>query len=438
MSRSKAISKQQMWALLKLCERIVDNREQLNMTKEDALALQLRFACESKEMRDNIKAKVAVSTDEKEMLFFYMRTLGHIRLHGKANIDEVHEALARRKQLNYPFGKPEKVRKEFIYVIDECIRCLIQCPELDQILKLRENGQACASAREGMYRATIMLPLAERMSHYLPLDITDDQRASFIEYVCGKATEIPPFVLSHKHRSQIGLIKGLVSIILPQTLKKIAKVDYGPSKIGNGEYSRPYEGNENPQENAIIQERFEAIVKTYMSFTHAGLSRMQATRLYCLLHGSATKEARELSMPLQNTRSGRLFKKCFSVEITESTVGSITQSLKNDEAILNYTRIFVASEIEYFLTNIKGDSQNFASMFASFYSDTGTPYNEGTFPQGTKVLWDKGTNGETVELLRRLCKAPETIQIIPDGTPQKLWKRSLITLSTRIPLSLPS
>lgn len=424
-TRSLKLGVENLWAYLRMFQRSIEKREQVNTTKEDLQSLELKFI---EGVRNRIKGKPSSPSDEE--LFDYMNLLQIIRKTGKGNLDEAHEAFKRNNELNYPLGMKKHLNRSYVATIKECIRVL------KEHIDVKNNKQTFVKTENYL---TEMLPLiASGVSKYKLFGLSDNEQEIFAQYVSGALDHIPEFILKHPMKKEMGLMKGMLTKILPKTCLENRKVNvsYGPSQKGNGEYARPCGGNEDPIETATIQNPFEAVAKSYLMFLHRRLTDEQGITFLKTMNDLALLEVSRSGVNKENTLIANLFKLwCADAGHENFTLDNFTKEKieanpknpniqtvlkilsENDEAVLAYVEIVVAPTIEYFDQNLKSDSQNFGSMFASYYSCTGTPNKDGVFPQGNKVLWDKGTAGETIDLLCKMCNSPDSIIEIDGDKP---------------------
>lgn len=444
MNRQKQMGVKQLWGFLRMFQRTINNKEKLQSTKEDFQSCELKFV----ESVYNKLEEITDKTPSEQELSSYMQLLKIIRKKGKGNIDESQQAFKQNDELNYPLGQKKHLEKTFLDIIQECAKKLVHLPEVNKILNVKENQQAYV--KEETYKKEVLPQLARELSFYVPFNVTNENREAFIQYISGTSETIPEFVLQHPLKSEIGLMKGLLSKIIPKTCleDRFIGVEYGPSMENNGEYARPYAGNENPIETSTIQNPFEAVIKTFLMFLQRRLDYNQKWKLIDLLVEQAKLEQKRTGLPFEQTQTANLFrswceKKSINLQLShcvgiiefENLLKIFKMFDKEDDAVLYYARYCVAPKVEYFDISIKSDSQNFASMFASFYSDTGTPNKNGVFPQGTQVLWDQGTLGESLDLLSKKCNSPESIVEIQGDKPSSALKNILTFIDSHRKIS---
>lgn len=423
-TRKLKLGIENLWAYLRVFQRAIEGKEQINTTKEDLQALDLRFF---EAIHNRIKGGNTIPSNEE--LSSYKNLLKMIREKGIGSIDEAHRAFRRKDELNYPLGKKKTLPKNWVLAIEECVRVG------NKYINFKDNKQSYLKAET--YKKEILPLIATDLSKSNLFKLPRNDRELFAQYIAGNLSYIPDFVLNHPKKEEMALMKGVLTKIDPLTCLEncIINVTCGPSHAGYGEGAKPYDGNENPVETATIQNPFEAQKKTYQMFLHNRLSDDQAKRLLIRLNELAEKEARRSKGSVDKTRIARIFSQwCTSaghenLDLSEFSkeklknnpnkelLKNVFEILKNeDEAIFTYVRLMVPTE--YFELNLKNNSLDFASMFPAFYSYTGTANKDGVFPFRSKVLWDKGTLGESLDLLCKMCASPDTIFKISGEKPR--------------------
>ncbi|MDP1609078.1 MAG: DUF3638 domain-containing protein [Chlamydiales bacterium] len=415
-SRSTKWTVHKAWALRMLFEQAIFQKEQINKIKEGLQALELSWLEMSLDI--DIKFSRQFGTSNWIKILEHLRqALKTLRLKAVNHVDEAHSAYQQRKELNYPLGRSKTLPKRFVKFIEEVLWLLLQLEDFQHLLTIKKPQPSPLKPEE--FSTHIAPALAAAIVELHSLHIPLQERESCQEYLLGKATKIPDFVQKSPFRKELDLAKGLVTILLPGALSKTINVNFASSQTGNGEYARPAEGNNNPLEEATIRNPFEALVKTGLLLAHNRLETSQLEKLLSSLHQQAQAEAVAKSVPLEDTPTARLFGKeipghQLSPQIYEGTsslyppgeLQEIYQAMnRSDRLILTYLSLCISREIRYFDKNLSSTSANFASMTARTLGDTGTPFNDGEYLTGTKVLFDPGTNGESIDLILQPGKA---------------------------------
>lgn len=414
-SRGKLLTKENLDTYLLILHRAKENKETISTTKEDAQALELIFLdrlYQYSTKSSDVKANTL--SVQKETLGRLKKFLALLRSHGKAIGDEAHELFNRRQELNYPLGTPSTIKSKYYDVMELVIKKLVKIPQVYKLV--RENNLSLLSKQD--YEENVVQLLSKKIMGHPFFAVEPSNRQEGIRYLSGKTTTVPEWLKKHPNYDLIALVKGMLTVLLPLTFSKAVNVDFGMSMQDNGEYARPYEGNTSPLEQASIRNPYEAMTKTFIQFLHNGLSYLQYSRLIHFMKVKAKKEAHVRKIPLKETPSERLRNKW------EALGGDSEILLKNPEAILMYVRTFVKRQVKYWTQNIRSNAQDFASMFSSGFFDTGTPYNAGTYPANLKMLWDPGTIGEALHLIKSKC--PEDgIHLLHETEPKQILQEVL-------------
>lgn len=425
--RSTELSMHRLWALLKRLGNSAAAKEQINLTKEEMQALELRMILLANKIKELSSPMQMLERETlKEELFYLGKILHILRTVGVANIDEVHEVLSRKKELNFPCGSASTVRSRWSAVIYQVLFFLSQTAEFKDILNLREDQKPLP---EALYEARVLPVLAKKIAEWPLFNFASEDQEEVIQYLSGKATKIPEAVLNHSARADIDLIKGTLTIFLPKALELKPGEHYGPSKKDDSaEFARPFDACDQPNEKATIRSPFEAIVKTYLAMLYRRITPVQARKLAMIWKARAEATHKRKGIPFANTKEAKLFAKlCPGYTLNAWHLmpkGKLHEFFsKSDEAVLHYG-MEATKQIRYFKQNIKSNSKNFASQFSSFYADSGTLFNHQTYPRGTEVLWDKGTEGETKHLLQ-IKQTVNSIQIVKENNPVLVLKEML-------------
>lgn len=413
--RSTKLNENILWGLLRRFKVAISKEQQFNLSKEEAQSLELKLIILSYELvyrRDSL-SYVSIEEKEKE-LYNYVYLLRLMRKNGAAVIDEVHETFNRKKELNYPLGTSSVIDSQYMRTLFEIMNILSSAEEFRPILSLKKNQRPL----EGIaYQEKVLPILSQKIVNWPFLEIDPSLRREVSDYIQGSLKMIPQGVLNSPKRRHIDLIKGVLTLILPKALALKPRENFGPSKENpEAEYARPYEACDKPNEKATIRNPFEAAIKTFLSFLYSGLNPKQTQKLIDYLYQKAKTRSH---IPLDETRYGRLFASWCPGKLLSKAYDEPIETLHallkdHNEAILTYAQ-FVGSQIRYYSNNVKSNSSNFASMFHSFLADSGSLYNHETYPEGTEVIWDKGTQGETKHLMQ-LKQKEGSVKILNENT----------------------
>ncbi len=224
--------------------------------------------------------------------------------------------------------------------------------------------------------------------------------------------------MKSKRFSEIAMVKGFLTVLLPLVVDKVIDVNFGASrsehengdalKPSSGEHAFPYNGNCSQKEGSFICSPFEAIIKTHFMLLKQGLNRTQVKNLLNIYMKLAVKEAKEKNIPLNQTRAASEFAAiCPGLDLTKLDINEIRtipdRIRMNPTAILTYAREQVSRQIKYWPENLRSNAQNFSAMFDSQIFSTGTPYNSGVYPANLKMMNDPGTIGEALHIINQKC-----------------------------------
>lgn len=393
------------------------------MTKEDAQALELM-------MIDNIfRAAQMLRKQQKQVepLVEAFRSVLRIMRKGKAIADEAQDVFDCYQELNYPVGKKSVIKNSYFQVIEQAIRVASRDIRL-QIL-IQQNNLPRLNLKT--FLDSITLKVAKVMLDFPVYEghkLNDVQKEEFLKYTTGKLDYIPDWILSSANFSEIAMLKGVLTILLPNAFPRLVSVNYdAATDKKKGEYARPSDGNNNVKDEACIRTPYEAIVKTYIMLYCKGMDFDQCQILIDALKAKAQKIAKTKGIPLHETLVYQKFNNITSFNLfdaktsyTEEQIKEIVNVFgKHPDAVQMYIRYFVYQQIPYWKWNLRSNSANFASQFGSIVSDTGTPYNDGTYPDRCKMLWDPGTIGEALHIIKQKC--PENgIHVLAKDTPEEI------------------
>ena len=420
-------SKDRLWAILRTFQRAHEENQQINMTKESAQAIELCFLEQVIDIEEEFRNRGKHVWHERIDLF--RNILLDMRERGKGNIDEAHKAFDNRKELNHPLGKFKRLDKEHVKLTEDVLYHLLSHPKLQKLLTIKTTKPSPLSKED--YRTKVMPILAAKLVSVLDHGVEKRHHVVLKHYFMGHTDRIPKFVLNSANRAKIDLVKGLLTIVLPGALEKTIHVDFNPSKEGNGEYARPSEGNDNPLEKSTIRSPYEAFVKTGLMLAHDRLTEDQLRKLVAELHVRAKAREKKEGCRFAETDEAKFFAKhCPGYHLDTFLEKDRKQVFKllnqSDRVITLYLRYFMSKQIQYYAMNLSSNASNFGSMFSSFFSDTGTPYNTGCYPVGTHPIYDPGTDGESVDLLLDESKVIG-IQVLQNEAPEKVLDEVMTT-----------
>ena len=418
--REHRLTEDDLWSILKLLQRAILHNEHILMEKTDLQSLESKFIDDCHKIANSSKQTATMMNQ----LYYYMKILQIIRTKSIGNLDEIHELFNPSEELNFSLGSKTYLSEPAIKTAERCMYYVMQIKEIQALLQIQNNQQAKISKEDYDKRILPKLCLAIVKDFYFSIAKEDQKEAA--KYLEGKTDKIPSFIWAHPMKQQIFLARGYLRQILPSSLNCISSVTFGPSADyqKNGQYARPYKGNEDPDETAIIKTPYEAAIKTFISLIQRRLTKHQMDQLLKKLQQQAKAELKTSNNETlrQNLPTYRFFAKCSKgyniYDLPSEEMETIYQNLqKSDDFTLAFAEKIACKEIFYFSLNIQNNAQNFGSMFSRYFSFTGSPFNAGVYPPHTKVLEVPETTGETVELLQDKCQSPESIDIVDTDEP---------------------
>lgn len=379
------------------------------MTKEDAQALELI-------LEDRLYRYQMLSAHQKvleEPALDALRNILKIMRKGKGVADEAHDIFDCYQELNYPLGKRSTIKNSYYRIVERCMRYIATDPRLETYIS--ENNLPRVSVDDFMQK--IVPDIAMKMVDYPLFEMqkkTPQQRQEFIDFVTGNSKTVPEWIKdpNFPHYSEISMVKGVLTVLMKNALQRLVSVNYDAAlNKDKGEYARPADGNNNVKDEACIRTPYEALVKTFLMLYSKGLDQSQCLALIEALQTKAENSAKVQHKSVEETLVYQNFKPLVSsIDIFKTTTFSpqqmeeiVTKFGQNQEATELYIRYFIAKQIPYWKLNLRSNSQNFASQFGTIVSDTGTPYNYGTFPEKCQMLWDPGTVGEALHIIKKKC-----------------------------------
>jgi len=442
-TRSTAWNLEKARGLRQVIDKARAQKGQFNMSKETLQALELSFL-EYALDKDYIFSKKMGMSEWQQTINELRASLRLIRLHGVSYVDEAHAAFEPHKELNFPLGKSKTLPVEYRRVMEEVLLQLFDSEEFTSILTVRAEAQN--KLDESSFREKIAPILAEKVVRLDLLNVTEKDRPEVLNYLLGKASTVPSSVINGQ-KTEIALAKGMITILLPMALNSLINVDFDVSALGKEEQARPSSGNKNPEEDSIIQSSFEAFVKTAMLLMRNRLTRSQQNKLiqkfqtkakHRVFGSSSSRNfvAYDDLLPderkeLKKSAEAKFFAQycpdhnLFDLEEGKEELSFYAAINRSNRLVLHYLTWILASEIRYFPQKLSSNSSNFASMTAKTLGVTGSPYNSGVYLEGTELILDPGTDGETADLLLNPQKI--SVQILEKNDPQKALEEVIET-----------
>ena len=376
-------SAEKLEALYLKITQMIQGEELWDATEEEFQSFKLRFIEEAIDLNKRFESN---SEEWHKRIGWFQKILFLIRQHGRAHIDEAHVEFEQKTELNFPLGPPLTLPDHHVEVMEEVLLTLIEFVDLKQ--------EAPNPIPRDRYNREILPLLAKKLSNGDP---------AIEAYLKNEA----PLSATNP---RIDLMKGMLTHLLPSILEEIIHVSYTKSNDATVEYVKPSDGNEAPVEGSSFKSPFAAWIKTAFLLIHDRLTETQIKTFIDFLKKRAINELQHKSAStyrLNQTKTALYFEElCPGYQLFSFTPEDQPLIYKilnaQDRFVLDYARLVIKNQIRYFGHSLSSNSHNFASMFASFSGYTASPYNHGTYPQGTKMILDPGTQGETLALLQRL------------------------------------
>lgn len=377
------------------------------MTKEDAQSLELitleRMYYAS---RNSWSLEASNSIDA-------LRKILAIKRKGKAIIDEAHEVFDPNQELNYPLGIKSRIKNSYYQIIEKTMRLAVSDPRITTLLAQNNLPRLDMT----VYLDEITTSIAEDMLNFYAMNLKnlkEEQKVELVQYMTGKLEHIPQWIQDHPSFPKIALVRGVLVVLLKDSLNRLIGVNYDASKIHEKEeYARPSDGNNNVKEESCIRSPYEAMVRTFLMVYCKGLDAKQCQNLITVIRDKAKQEQKTRGIALDKTKIYiNLSKVVPGVDIFDEKINTYTDEQlklmvntlgKHPDAIQLYVRAVIHPQIPYWKLNIRSNAQNYASQYDTVLSDTGTPYNYGTYPSECLMKWTPGTIGEALHIIKEKC-----------------------------------
>ncbi len=397
----------------------------------------------------------------RSQIDYLIRIRALVRTFGYGNIDEQHfNNNPISSNVIYTMGEAQEVPGEQLDLLQTLFEFMTD-PSLQAIMPIRQNQQSrMMEHHPEVYMNELAPELAERFCNHLK--IAAGKRESFKKFVLGLEDEIPAWLPKHPKRSEISLVKGLLSCVLKSCLQEAACEKYTFSKEHfDGkkskksaipfdekkpkEFAVPCESADKPRETALTPSQFknvhEAICKTYLLYLYKGLRPNQVENLLTALKESCLSESLQ-GVPLGRTRASRLFKEKLAPEGWTKPLNKLTARdveelvphlLQNQEAILYYIRHIVSKQITIYPESFDSTASGLLSSFHRTVAVSATPLADATHAIDVDYRKMLGETGHvTLLILRDVLrdgKDENVFHIIPANEDHK--QKSLEILASR-------
>jgi len=308
-----------------------------------------------------------------------------LRTKTKVIIDEADEVLRIDREVNFPSGETERIDPKKIRQVADLYKILGATPET----KLLQNEQEELS--EEVYRSIVLPKLGSALVQNPKYP--EEHKSALLRFFIGQtpskedaACALWQDVMGKENKEladEMGLMRHMLQDILPCTLKKKTKRDYGRLKPsvgkvvpyvaantpGTTEYGEPWEQLAYHFQTALSTEIEKSLFDTFAE-------RILETLEY---------EAKTLLMPVQETQGALDLERNFGFLYTEletkegkekARVGIQSEMQKR----LRFEEYIIQQEVSIDPAYFSSNSHN-ALMFPHVFAMTGTPYNRDSYPR---------------------------------------------------------
>ena len=260
------------WIKQMLQECIV-NRDYITMTNETLRALRCKYLKTRFEIG---KASPGTNMDQLEASNQILKEiLALLRSRGVFTFDEMHKAFDPLKELNMPYGQPEKPRRHESDLVGEILRtaCLAKDAQQLPVLDLARSSQQTAVQRQVM-KETILEQLLKKPGW---------NQQGIKEYLSGQKQDVPAFLETEEHKQLRQLVilarQMLTGNWLQERLETNVNENHGLPKKGFPLVSIPFVANMKPAYGSEFSDRYVMTTNTLISYLVTGLNLQQTVGL---------------------------------------------------------------------------------------------------------------------------------------------------------------
>lgn len=330
-------------------------------------------------------------------------------------IDEVHHGLLLKNKLNYTLGESSRLDKLTLNNILNLYKFLNH-------VTIKSEHKASFTLMEALKNNTLLsteqdiksalstctaalITHAQSPLYLLCANLTTQEKSQLADYLHDQGEDIPAFIKASEDdiKNQFALYKEELTHLLPYTLKRNHKENYGPSKLSLHSpevrsLAIPYIASDVPNERSRFGNPLETVNFSIQSLLIEGLS-MDLMKNYLEL---LQIEAREnmLSSPegskqlnpyvLQfNALMGDDSLSLLEIDLEEVTLLSkIHQTLSSNQSLI--FEVLAKHSLKHIKTDpeiLHSDAYNHVDLVRSCQGMTGTPWNHSTYHQ--RLTFDK-------------------------------------------------
>lgn len=409
------------WMNNMLKEAVV-NREYVTVTNETLRALRCKYIKTRFEIRNGREDLEPSNQILKEILFL-------LRTRGIFTFDEMHKAFDPLKELNMPYGEPERPNTDESRLISKIIK--LGCLPLENgkvLIDLEHSAQQTEEQFSAMKEHIIDGLMKEP-------GWNDPEIKAYLQ---GVTEDIPSFLESEENSSHAKLVilarQMLAGNWLKERLNTNVNEHHGIPDEGFPRVSIPFLANMKAAIGSEFSDRYVMTTNTLIAYLVSGLNELQTKDLIEISRQKADAEKRKMaennpSASIQDTPSSQAFKAATEFELfridldKQEDILSVQQALKKMvpetvDLLLEYIIEREIGSVELFENQVCSNGQNVASMCQSFVAYSASMENSNMAPVGSIPKPEKGTNGQTIDLL---ISQKTEVHLVEDNNIQSLF-----------------
>ncbi|MBN4067020.1 DUF3638 domain-containing protein [Simkania negevensis] len=458
--RKEFTAKNLQWIRNKL-KKTIEHEEMLVIKSEMLQSLELEFLSCAHQYLHYAGQEPPAQLIEKIKLLREILLI--FRDQSDALIDEIDLVLNALREVNFPIGEGEHVKRERTDLVKH-VMALLTSDTIDigegktmaDLVGIRRNEQALLSSQD--YQNRVKPALAKEIAQYPHLLVPAQHSDSLIRYLEGKIhpdlqlladyeeRAVPPekgaeldrirmwisqqpnsdeltqdvaflVLLAKKAESNnpkivetaelIALAKHMLDSLLPATLSKSCGRHFGRTKSGDhaGEVV-PYQGVDTPATTKFGY-HYEAMIYHYITALSQGITSLQLLNL-----AKKFKVAAQYSdKPFQDTEEAKEF-----LSLTEVPLEEIDAPGKLEEATANLNKNIahlltaetetVTHYVTYYTKRFSSSPQDLVDQLNTRRGMSGTPWNAPGYHSSLdeNTLLDRGTEGQITDIMLRRAK----------------------------------
>lgn len=395
--RNPKISVKTLEGIYLTLKRALKYAEPINMTKEDLQAIELNFI-------DLLNTADKKNRKQLKKIHLYAKILKFIFTYAKGNIDEAHINFRYDIDLQFSIGAAKTVEKPLRRTMEKVFHWLI---DLDppELIPFRVVDAVLHKIPEDYFKHMISPQLYPRAlrEFEIPLEHAEEVIQFFRDEIPA-----PECVVNHPSFEEICLVKGMFNTYLPHAFDASPFVSYALSKKEKNPIAHPAEANDKPNEESHSESPYEAYVNTCVIYLKRRMTEIEIFDYIEWLQERARKVAEKWNIPIESTTIAKEFfhfsggRSLFAKDLYGDK--NLIERLRDHNGfVLSYVRRLVSEQIKYYGEKSYSNSHTFAAMLSKYTSCTGSRDNHETYPEGTRLLLDPGTQGESVAMIRRKC-----------------------------------